>query len=133
MPTYKNNNSKYLVINNVTFPPGEEVETNFYINTQNYDNLKQTSEEPTYSPVAYSKICSSGETVNVTELIKPETNAIRLLAKSNTASISFNDKSNPAVLLTSRHLDVRPINRINTIHILDGEVSVELWNEFLWR
>lgn len=131
MPTYRNVTSNIEVIHSVKFPPGQDIEVEFYIN---HPSIKEIKEEPIYSPVAYSEQISSGS-VKITPHLTPEVTALRILASTgSSASICFNDSSNPVVVISPHHeLVLRPVFKYKEIFVKSGSVSVELWKEFCWR
>ena len=131
MPTYKNISNKVQVVHNINFKPLEEREVDFYIyDTQNF---KKTSEDPIFSPVAYSQVLSSGDSLLVEDHLDEikESNQIRIAGKE-TSLVSFNDS--PHQILVSDHPEfIKPIHRINKIKCDEGEVNVEFWRPANWR
>lgn len=130
MPKYKNLNSSPVVVNSVKFDFLEEKEVYFYTNNE---NLKMTDPNPIWSPVAYSEQVSSGS-VKITDNLVPSVNVIRIASKTDSSLVSFNESGSSKVLVTSGSpLMIRPVGRINEIFVHEGNVSIELWNEFNWR
>lgn len=130
MPKYKNVSSEVVIFNSISIKPLEEVELDFYINDP---RIKEIDKEPIWSPVQYSEQITSGS-VKITENLTPSVNLIRIASKTQSAVISFNAEDKPKVVITlSEDLKIRPVGRINEIFVHEGEVSIELWNEFSWR
>ena len=131
MPTYKNISNNTQIVHNINFKPLEEKEVEFYI----YDetNFKKISDDPVYSPIAFSKILSSGESLKIKENLDKiiDANQIRLAAKEP-ALISFNGDDNK-ILVTEHPEFIKPLYFIDEIKCEEGEVSVEFWRPARWR
>ena len=129
MPKYRNISSENLVFNSILFRPLEEKEVNFYVTD---DKLKLTDENPIWSPVAWS-FQGSG-TIDILSNLEPTVTLLRIISKTETALVSFNDSSSPKALITNAEpLNIRPVGRIKQVIVHEGTVSAELWNEFAWR
>ncbi len=131
MPTYKNISNKTQVVYNTTFKPLEEKEVEFYV----YDekNFKKTSDDPKYSPVAFSKKLSSGESLNIEDHLEEiaMSNQIRLAGKEPSL-VSFND-TDYSILVSDHAEIIKPIHIIDKITCNEGEVNVEFWRQANWR
>ena len=130
MPKYKNLTPKHIIYHNVTFPPLEEVEVEFYVQDQ---NLKLISDEPYYNPVAYSQLCSSGQEFDVTSNKTEDSNSLRIFSKSTYSLISFNSSDAPQVIVGDRPLKLGNLYKIDKIFVHEGEVNIEIWKGFVFR
>ncbi len=131
MPTYKNISNTTQIVHNIKFKPLEEKEVDFYI----YDDasFKKTSDDPIYSPIAFSKILSSGQSLKIKDNLEEinKSNQIRLAAK-NPSLVSFNGDTNK-MLVTEHPEFIKPIHIIDSIKCEEGEVNIEFWRPANWR
>lgn len=131
MPTYKNISNSVQISHNINFKPLETKEVDFYI----YDeiNFKKISDDPIYSPIAFSKKLTSGQTLNVKDNLEEinNSNQIRLAAK-NPSLVSFNGDTNK-MLVTEHPEFIKPIHIIDSIKCEEGEVNIEFWRPANWR
>ena len=131
MPTYKNISNNTQVVYNVTFKPLEEKEVDFYL----YDekNFKKISDDPKYSPIAFSKTLSSGQSLKIEDYLDEIklSNQIRIAGKEPSL-VSFN-QTDYSILVSDHPEFIKPIHIIDEIKCEEGEVNIEFWRPANWR
>lgn len=134
MPTYLNRSNQSLTIKNKTFKYLEETPVDFNIDLNDYPNLKKTSDDPVYCPLAFSKILKAGEEINLSEFLTNEVVSINLVSRTETSKVIFNDPNSfEATLTINTPVDLRNVDHYSKLFVTEGEISVELWKGFKWR